>query len=134
MTTTLPTQTSHSVALGLLRAIRMRQWVKNFLVLAAPVLSGQVFEGEVIENTAIAFVAFCLASSGIYLVNDVRDLEADRAHPRKRFRPIAAGIVPPTMASTVAAALLVAAFAVGLLADPDLITVLASYVVLQLLY
>jgi decaprenyl-phosphate phosphoribosyltransferase len=134
MTTTLTTQTPPNVALGLVRAARMRQWVKNLLVLAAPVLSGQVFEGSVIEDTAVAFVAFCLASSGIYLVNDVRDVEEDRAHPRKRFRPIAAGIVPPTTAIVAAIALFVGALSVGLLADRDLLTVLGAYVVLQLLY
>lgn len=134
MTTTLSTATSQNVALGFVRAVRMRQWVKNLLVLAAPVLSGQVFEGSVIEDTAVAFVAFCLASSGVYLVNDVRDVEADRVHPRKRFRPIAAGIVPPTTAIVGAGVLFLGAFSVGLFAHRDLLTVLGSYVVLQLLY
>ena len=114
--------------------MRPRQWVKNLLVLAAPALSGQLLEGDVIRGTVVAFVAFCLASSGIYLVNDVIDREADRNHPRKMFRPIAAGVVPPQLAVVAAVFLLLGSLAPALLAEPDLLIVLGSYVALQLLY
>jgi decaprenyl-phosphate phosphoribosyltransferase len=114
--------------------MRPRQWVKNLLVLAAPLLSGQLLEGDVVQGTAVAFVAFCLASSGIYLVNDVIDREADRNHPRKRFRPIAAGVVPPPLAVVAAVALFLGSLALTLLADTGLLIVLSCYVVLQLLY
>ena len=80
------------------RRMRPRQWVKNLLVLAAPLaaLGGAVSYDyrDVLVNVGIAFVVFCLAASCIYLINDARDVEADRAHPTKRFRPIAAGVVP----------------------------------------
>jgi decaprenyl-phosphate phosphoribosyltransferase len=114
--------------------MRPRQWVKNLLVLAAPLLSGQLLEGDVVQGTAVAFVAFCLASSGIYLVNDVIDREADRNHPRKRFRPIAAGVVPPPLAVVAAVVLILGSLALTLLADTGLLIVLSCYVVLQLLY
>jgi decaprenyl-phosphate phosphoribosyltransferase len=114
--------------------MRPRQWVKNLLVLAAPLLSGQLLEGDVVQGTAVAFVAFCLASSGIYLVNDVIDREADRNHPRKRFRPIAAGVVPPPLAVVAAVVLFLGSLALTLLADTGLLIVLSCYVVLQLLY
>src|SRR5246500_3851635 len=83
---------------GVVKAIRPRQWVKNVLVLAAPLaaLGGPVRYdyAEVLTRVSVAFVMFCLAASSIYLVNDVRDIEADREHPTKRNRPIAAGVVP----------------------------------------
>ena len=87
---------------GVIKAIRPRQWVKNLLVLAAPLaaLGGNVSYDyrDVLVKASIAFVVFSMAASSIYLVNDIRDVEADRAHPTKRFRPIAAGALPIGMA------------------------------------
>jgi decaprenyl-phosphate phosphoribosyltransferase len=127
-----------NVVTGLLKAIRPRQWVKNLLVLAAPVaaLGGDVRYDyrEVLIKVAIAFVAFCLAASSIYLVNDARDVEADRQHPTKRFRPIAAGVVPEWLAYTVATVLGVAALAISWLATPNLVIVIAIYIAMQLAY
>src|ERR671917_2249495 len=117
MTVTAPTRTeastaSRSPATGLLRAMRPRQWVKNVLVLAAPFASRDILELDVIVAVALAFVAFSLAASGVYLVNDVKDVEADRAHPIKRNRPIAAGVVAPQVALALAALLFAAALGV----------------------
>ena len=94
-----------SFAWGLVRALRPRQWVKNVLVLAAPLAAGEIFNAEVMRPTAVAFVLFCLSASAVYLVNDTIDVEEDRRHPRKRFRPIAAGIVPRWLAVAMAAVL-----------------------------
>jgi decaprenyl-phosphate phosphoribosyltransferase len=134
MTTTLPAQKRGETTAGLFHSLRTRQWVKNLLVVAAPGLSGRLLEADVIRGTAVAFVAFCLASSGIYLVNDVRDRELDRAHPRKRFRPVAAGVVSPRLAVATAIPLILGSLGVALLADADLLTVLGSYIAIQLLY
>jgi len=82
--------------------MRPRQWVKNLLVLTAPLAAGRLFEPAVIKGTALAFVAFCLVSAAVYLVNDVRDVEEDRQHPTKRFRPIAAGELSVALAVAVA--------------------------------
>jgi decaprenyl-phosphate phosphoribosyltransferase len=114
--------------------MRPRQWVKNLLVLAAPVLSGRLGESSVLLGAAIAFVAFSLAASGIYLVNDVRDVEEDRRHPRKRHRPVAAGVVSPALAVGTAAVLLCAAPLIGLLATTQLTIVVLVYEGLSLLY
>jgi decaprenyl-phosphate phosphoribosyltransferase len=124
-----------SYAWGLVRAVRPRQWVKNVLVLAAPLAAGRVFEPDVLGATAVTFVLFCLASSAVYLVNDTIDIEEDRRHPRKRMRPIAAGVV----SRPVAVALAVVLFALALsgavlLTRPALAGVLGSYVVIQLAY
>jgi decaprenyl-phosphate phosphoribosyltransferase len=120
---------------GVVRALRPRQWVKNALVLAAPLAAGEIFHGDVAGPTAVAFVLFCLASSAVYLVNDSIDVEEDRRHPRKRFRPIAAGLVPRPLAVALAAVLFtVTLVSAALLTRPELAWVLASYVVIQLCY
>ncbi|WP_212719675.1 decaprenyl-phosphate phosphoribosyltransferase [Blastococcus sp. CCUG 61487] len=124
-----------SFAWGLVRALRPRQWVKNVLVLAVPLAAGEIFNPDVMGPTAIAFVLFCLSASGVYLVNDSIDVEEDRRHPRKRFRPIAAGIVPRWLAVAMAVVLIaVALTAAVLLTRPELALVLGSYVVIQLAY
>jgi decaprenyl-phosphate phosphoribosyltransferase len=120
---------------GFVRALRPRQWVKNVLVLAAPLAAGEVFNPDVMGPTAVAFVLFCLAASAVYLVNDSIDVEEDRRHPRKRFRPIAAGLVPRPAAVALAAVLFAGTLtAAALLTRPALAWVLASYVVIQLAY
>lgn len=123
-----------SVATGLIRAARPRQWVKNVLVLAAPIAAGVIAQPDVLAACAVAFGSFSLAASGVYLVNDARDVEADRAHPTKRGRPIAAGVVGVGMAYAVAVVLLAAALGLSLLASPLLLAVIAVYEAVQLAY
>ncbi|MGH3998155.1 MAG: decaprenyl-phosphate phosphoribosyltransferase [Pseudonocardiaceae bacterium] len=119
---------------GLIRTMRPRQWLKNVLVLAAPFAGGYLFHLPVLTAVGIAFIAFSLAASGVYLVNDVKDVEADRAHPIKRNRPIAAGVVAPRLALTVAVLLFAAALGVSFLASPDLALVTAVYIAVQISY
>jgi decaprenyl-phosphate phosphoribosyltransferase len=119
---------------GLVRTMRPRQWVKNVLVLAAPFAGGTIFHLSVLTAVGIAFVAFSLAASGVYLVNDVQDVEVDRAHPTKRTRPIAAGIVPPRLALAVAVVLFLSAIGVSFLASTDLVIVTVVYIAVQLSY
>jgi decaprenyl-phosphate phosphoribosyltransferase len=122
-------------AWGVVRAVRPRQWAKNVLVLAAPAAAGEIFHLDVLGPTAVAFLLFCVAASGVYLVNDTIDVEEDRRHPRKRFRPIAAGIVPKSLAISMAVVFFtVALVAAVLLTRPALAWVLGSYVVIQLGY
>jgi decaprenyl-phosphate phosphoribosyltransferase len=127
-----------NVVTGIIKAARPRQWVKNLLVLIAPVAAfgtGVNYDYRVVAiKVLIAFVAFSLAASTVYLINDVRDVEADRQHPTKRFRPIAAGVVPPWLAYCVAAVLGVASLAISLLATPNLTVVIGIYIAMQLAY
>jgi decaprenyl-phosphate phosphoribosyltransferase len=123
---------------AIIKAIRPRQWVKNLLVLAAPLaaLGADVhydYRG-VLFNVGIAFVVFCMAASAIYLVNDARDVEADRAHPTKRYRPIAAGVLPVGLAYGIATALGVGCLAISWWLTPQLAVVMAVYLVIQLAY
>ncbi len=117
-----------------IRAMRPRQWVKNVLVGAAPLAAGRLFEPGVVLDVVLAFVAYCLVSSAIYLVNDVHDVDEDRLHPRKRFRPIAAGELRPAAALVLAAITGVAGFAVGYAASIELCITLAVYVAVQIVY
>ncbi len=122
---------------GVVKAIRPRQWVKNVLVLAAPLAAlggGTHFHYDVLLKAGIAFVVFSLASSSVYLINDVRDVEADREHPTKRFRPIAAGVVPEWLAYVLASVLGVTSLAIAWLATPNLVLVMAVYLAIQLGY
>ena len=124
-----------SVLWGLVLSLRPKQWVKNVLVLAAPAAAGVLFEPSVLVDAAVAFLCFSLVAGGTYLLNDALDVEADRRHPRKRHRPIAAGIVPVGVGKIAAA--LVLALGLGLaaaLADWRLAVVLAVYVVLMQAY
>lgn len=83
---------------ALLRALRPRQWTKNLAIFVGIVFAQQLLDLLLFERAVIAFGAFCLASSGIYLLNDVLDLESDRQHPRKKNRPLAAGTLPVSWA------------------------------------
>ena len=119
---------------ALIKALRPKQWAKNVLVVAAPFAAGRLFEPSVGANVAVAFVAFCLASSAVYLLNDVRDAPKDRLHPEKKNRPIASGQVAPSTAVVLAVVVLVASLALSTLAEPALLWVIVTYLVLQLLY
>ncbi|MDT2004598.1 decaprenyl-phosphate phosphoribosyltransferase [Rhodococcus opacus] len=119
---------------SIVKAVRPRQWVKNVLVLAAPVAAGTATESDVLLPVALAFVVFCMAASGIYLVNDAMDVEADRAHPTKRFRPIAAGVLPVNLAFAMAVVLLGGSIALSFLANWQLAVVMAVYIGIQLAY
>jgi decaprenyl-phosphate phosphoribosyltransferase len=129
-----PVRPRRGPALALLAAARPRQWIKNLLVFAVPAAAGELADADVLGDTALAFVAFCLASAGTYLLNDVADREADRVHPVKRHRPIAAGELSPGAATVAAVISLLSACAVALLASPGLLLVIASYVVLTTAY
>jgi decaprenyl-phosphate phosphoribosyltransferase len=117
-----------------IRAMRPRQWVKNVLVATAPLAAGQLFAGSVLAEVGLTFVAFCLASATVYLVNDVRDVEEDRLHPRKRFRPIAAGELSPNAAIALAVVTGALGLTLGFLVAPALGITLVVYLALQILY
>jgi decaprenyl-phosphate phosphoribosyltransferase len=128
------TAAGRSLPLALLAEARPKQWVKNLLVVSAPGAAGIIRERDVVVNTAITFVCFCLVASGTYFLNDANDVEADRLHPTKRFRPIAAGEVPVGLARVVGVGLLVAGLLLAVLTRWQLGVVVAGYVVLSTAY
>lgn len=86
----------------ILRLVRPAQWTKNLVIFAAPVFADRAFELPVLLRSVMAFIAFCLASSTVYILNDWRDREADRLHPDKKDRPLASGAVSLSAAITTA--------------------------------
>ncbi|MFD1492952.1 MULTISPECIES: decaprenyl-phosphate phosphoribosyltransferase [Microbacterium] len=123
-----------TVFAGIVRTARPRQWLKNLLVLAAPLAAGVLVDGGSLWRIAVAFASFCLAASGVYLLNDALDVHADREHPTKRMRPIAAGIVPIRLAYAVAIALMALAVAAAALVGWPLAVVVGVYLLLQVAY
>ncbi len=120
---------------GLLRTARPKQWVKNVLVAAAPAAAGDLFTTHALAQLALVFVLFTACAAAVYLVNDARDAEADRAHPVKCRRPVAAGQVPVPVAYTAGITLgVLAPAAAALLCPPELAALLAGYLVMQLAY
>ncbi len=121
-------------ARALLRACRPRQWAKNVLVFAAPCAAGVIDRPLVAAQVAGAFVVMCLISSATYLVNDARDVEQDRLHPRKSRRPIAAGELSTTFAMRAAVVLALAGIALGTAITPGLGVLACLYLALTASY
>jgi 4-hydroxybenzoate polyprenyltransferase len=117
-----------------LRLLRPAQWVKNAFVLAPLLFSGKGLDGTSIVRSLAAFVLFCLIASAVYAMNDVVDRHADRAHPAKRVRPVAAGMITPASALTMSGLLGVASMVGAWLMSPALLGLIAAYVALNLLY
>lgn len=119
-----------------METLRVRQWVKNLFVYVPLVFSGNMLNPQLILESTGAFMTFCLLSSSIYIINDLRDRDADRRHPVKRLRPIASGRFPSGMAVFLSAALCAMSFAMawgcGFTANSYLI--LAGYLVMNLMY
>ncbi|MFF8956433.1 decaprenyl-phosphate phosphoribosyltransferase [Streptomyces sp. NPDC014894] len=120
---------------GLLRSARPRQWVKNALVLAAPAAAGELDSLHNTARLAVVFLLFTSAAAAVYLVNDARDAEADRAHPVKCRRPVAAGEVPVPVAYATGA-LLAAVAVAGAAAFCNALTgaLLTAYLSMQFAY
>jgi 4-hydroxybenzoate polyprenyltransferase len=120
--------------LSLILLMRPKQWSKNLLVFAAFIFTGSFHDQSAIRNVLIAFGAICLASSFIYVLNDVLDVERDRLHPRKKLRPIASGAVPVPVAWGVAGVCLAGSGILVSMLNHTSMAVLATYVALQLFY
>ena len=123
-----------AVAPALLTAMRPRQWAKNALVLTPLLPAAQSVDLHALTGALVAFVAFCATASAVYLVNDVCDRAADRAHPVKRNRPIASGLVSCPQALLAAGLLLGAGLGLALTRGPGLVLVLLGYVLVQAAY
>lgn len=117
----------------LIRAMRPHHWIKNIVVAAAPFFA-LAFEADAIGRVLVAFVAFSLTSSGFYLINDIFDREADRKHPIKRQRPIAAGLVSVPVAAGSGVTFLIGSLMLSFMVAPLLGITLTVYMILQIGY
>ncbi|MGB1250086.1 MAG: decaprenyl-phosphate phosphoribosyltransferase [Candidatus Promineifilaceae bacterium] len=118
---------------GLLKTMRPRQWVKNGFVFV-PLLFDGLISAERIINTLLAFLLLCLVSGAVYLMNDLADIESDRSHPKKKFRPLPSGELNPSVARVAAVAFSVLGIALGFLLAVPLGIVLLVYFVSQIAY
>jgi 4-hydroxybenzoate polyprenyltransferase len=117
-----------------LRLVRPKQWIKNAFVLAPLVFSREMFEAGPLLATLRATVAFCLTASSIYIINDLSDVESDRAHPAKRSRPLAAGTITPSQAYVLLAVLVTLTVLVVFDMAGRFQLVLAAYAIMNLAY
>ncbi len=116
------------------KQLRLHQWSKNALI-AVPLFTGHLlWDADALLRTLLAFVVFGLVASGTYILNDLADLEADRKHPGKRNRPIAAGRIAVMPALAAAAGLTVGGLVAAFLLAPAFFAVVAAYLALTLLY
>ncbi len=125
---------NNSFAFNLLKALRPRQWIKNFALFAGIIFSGQLINPNAVITTFQAFLLFCAASSSIYLLNDVFDIERDRLHPFKSKRPIAAGKLSVNLVIGVALVLICAVLPFSYALSPALFLAILAYLILQLFY
>ncbi|NWF99625.1 MAG: UbiA prenyltransferase family protein [Thermoanaerobaculaceae bacterium] len=119
---------------ALLKAMRLRHWLKNGFVLAPAVFAGHAFDPPVLGQAAATALAFCLAASAGYLVNDILDRDADRADPVKRFRPIASGEMRVPAALLWACLLVAAALAITAAQGAPVLLALVAYLVITTAY
>lgn len=119
---------------ALVEALRPRQWTKNLLLFAGVLFSRQIGDLSLVMRAVEGFFAFSLVASASYLWNDLRDLEADRQHPKKRHRAIASGRLPVTVASIAAPVVLIAGALLAWRLGIGFVGVLAAYLLLNLAY
>lgn len=119
--------TTHEPTIGdFLKAIRPHQWMKNTLVFL-PMFAAHKIDASSFFASLLAFVAFSLVASSVYVLNDLLDLTADRAHPRKRLRPFAAGSIPIAAGTWMAGGLLAIGGIIALLLGPAFFGVMLGY-------
>lgn len=122
-----------SLPLDIVRELRIHQWVKNLLVFISPMAAHTLMEPEILQRSLLVFGAFCACASGIYVINDLMDLRADQAHPRKRHRPFASGRLPLGF-GVLGPVLIVAGLVVSLQLNMLTATLVAIYVCLSFAY
>lgn len=118
----------------LFQSLRPHQWIKNGFILLPLIFAQQIFYYPSLLKTLEAVVVFCLLASAIYLINDLLDLEADRRHPEKRHRPLAAGLISPQLAKVTASVLLLSSLLWGVKLGQQFLFVLFIYITIQVLY
>ena len=122
------------LAYNLLRLVRPRQWIKNFAIFAAITFSGELFDLPVFEKVLLGFFVFCGLSSATYIVNDIFDVEKDKLHPFKKFRPLANGDIPIPFAVGLAAFLIIISLFIAHEITPAFFILGLIYLAIQFLY
>lgn len=122
------------ILIGLLRTMRPKQWTKNVIVYAGLVFDGQLFVLDSFIRVTVSFVLFCMAASTVYIINDLADIERDRQHPKKKYRPLPSGQLPVPVAIAAAIGLPIITIALASLYSPYFALILAVFIAINLLY
>ena len=122
------------IAYNTLRLLRPRQWIKNIAIFAAITFSGSLFEWQIFQKVFFAFIVFCGLSSASYIINDIFDIQKDRLHPFKRFRPLANKNLSVTYALGMAFVLITSSFLLGFLVNPAFFILGIIYLAIQFFY
>ncbi|MGW6193644.1 decaprenyl-phosphate phosphoribosyltransferase [Bacillus cereus] len=128
------TLSQQNIVVLFFKQLRPKQWTKNLLVFAALVFSIKQVSLTMVAQATICFALFCAISGCVYILNDFMDIEADRQHPVKRYRPMASGALNPYFAITAGGVILVASLVVSYVLNPLLCLVLAVYFTLNVAY
>jgi decaprenyl-phosphate phosphoribosyltransferase len=128
--------TKQSLIISAVKLARPVHWIKNFSIFAAIFLTGDLFDPILFSKVVWGFIAFSLAASATYVVNDILDAKSDRLHPTKRYRPIASGSISPTLAVIEAVMLSFISILIAVLSPLNslFLFLILSYLLLQLLY
>lgn len=118
----------------LVETARPKQWIKNLLVFAAPGAAGVLTNARPLTDTATTFLAFCLAATATYMINDVTDREADARNPRKKRRPVARNDLSPRTAIVTAGCLLPASLVLAWIVNGNVLLVMLLYIVISVSY
>ncbi len=124
----------NNILLIFLEQMRWKQWTKNFLVFAALIFSINKIDGSIVINSFLGFICFCLVSSCVYILNDYLDLESDKLHPRKKFRPMASGQLNPRLTIIIAFIILVICGTLAFYLDFLFGIVILGYFILNVAY
>jgi 4-hydroxybenzoate polyprenyltransferase len=119
---------------SLIRLLRPKQWIKNGFVCAGVLFGGRWHDAQALHALILAVGSFCLMGSSVYVLNDYLDREADRVHPTKRRRPLAAGTVTPLQGFAASIACLLASMAAAWIADPRVLLIVLLYLAINVAY
>jgi len=119
------------IVIHLLKLMRPHQWTKNLFVFTGLIFGHAWTDSALVQSVILAAIAFSLLSSGVYIMNDIVDAESDRQHPKKKFRPIAAGNVAVVVAGSWALVLMLVALVLGWLVSVEVVALLLAYLVLN---
>ncbi len=120
--------------MGLFRTMRPKQWTKNVIIYAGLVFDGQLFVPSAFARVTLSFMLLCLAASTVYIINDLVDIERDKLHPKKKFRPLPSSQLPMPIAIAAAITLPLLAIFISALYSPAFSVILVIYIITNILY
>lgn len=119
---------------GIFTIIRPKQYIKNTFILLPLFFAGQITNMELLINALMAFVAFSLSASAVYIFNDYKDIKEDRKHPKKKYRPLASGLISKNVALSLMTILLIMGFSLMAIISLEALVILGIYVILNISY